>query len=152
MKYLISLILCLVMISPLHSQTISKGEIKEIVNSNGDTLVIMNLEDAREILSDLLDYEIVDSLLLSYKKNDSIQENLIILQKITIKKLQEKNYNQHLIITNLDSLVRNKNREIEINTEVIKTQKKEIKRQKFLKVVGFIGSILLPIITLIATN
>jgi len=112
----------------------------------------MNLEDAREILSDLLDYEIVDSLLLSYKKNDSIQENLIILQKITIKKLQEKNYNQHLIITNLDSLVRNKNREIEINTEVIKTQKKEIKRQKFLKVVGFIGSILLPIITLIATN
>jgi len=140
------------MISPLHSQTISKGEIKEIVNSNGDTLVIMNLEDAREILSDLLDYEIVDSLLLSYKKNDSIQENLIILQKITIKKLQEKNYNQHLIITNLDSLVRNKNREIEINTEVIKTQKKEIKRQKFLKVVGFIGSILLPIITLIATN
>ena len=152
MKYLISLILCLVMISPLHSQTISKGEIKEIVNSNGDTLVIMNLEDAREILSDLLDYEIVDSLLLSYKKNDSIQENLIILQKITIKKLQEKNYNQHLIINNLDSLVRNKNREIEINTEVIKTQKKEIKRQKFLKVVGFIGSILLPIITLIATN
>lgn len=140
------------MISPLHSQTISKGEIKEIVNSNGDTLVIMNLEDAREILSDLLDYEIVDSLLLSYKKNDSIQEDLIILQKITIKKLQEKNYNQHLIITNLDSLVSNKNREIEINTEVIKIQKKEIKKQKFLKVVGFIGSILLPIITLIATN
>jgi hypothetical protein len=140
------------MISPLHSQTISKGEIKEIVNSNGDTLVIMNLEDAREILSDLLDYEIVDSLLLSYKKNDSIQEDLIILQKITIKKLQKKNYNQHLIITNLDSLVSNKNREIEINTEVIKIQKKEIKKQKFLKVVGFIGSILLPIITLIATN
>ena len=38
------------MILPLHSQTISKGEIKEIVNSDGDTLIIMRLEDAKKIL------------------------------------------------------------------------------------------------------
>jgi hypothetical protein len=140
------------MISPLHSQTISKGEIKEIVNSNGDTLVIMRLEDAKEILSDLLDYEIADSLLLAYKENTSLQDSIIMMQKVTIYKLQEKNYNQHLIITNLDSLVRNKDREIKIQTEIIEVKKKEIKKQKFLKVVGFIGSILLPIITLIATS
>lgn len=140
------------MISPLHSQTISKGEIKEIVNSNGDTLVIMRLEDAKEILSDLLDYEIADSLLLAYKENSFLQDSIITMQKVTIYKLQEKNYNQHLIITNLDSLVRNKDREIKIQTEIIEVKKKEIKKQKFLKVVGFIGSILLPIITLIATS
>ena len=140
------------MISPLHSQTISKGEIKEIVNSNGDTLVIMRLEDAKEILSDLLDYEIADSLLLAYKENTSLQDSIIMMQKVTIYKLQEKNYNQHLIITNLDSLVRNKDKEIKIQTEIIEVKKKEIKKQKFLKVVGFIGSILLPIITLIATS
>ena len=140
------------MISPLHSQTISKGEIKEIVNSNGDTLVIMRLEDAKEILSDLLDYEIADSLLLAYKENSFLQDSIIMMQKVTIYKLQEKNYNQHLIITNLDSLVRNKDKEIKIQTEIIEVKKKEIKKQKFLKVVGFIGSILLPIITLIATS
>jgi len=140
------------MISPLHSQTISKEEIKEIVNSNGDTLVIMRLEDAKEIISDLLDYEIADSLLLAYKENTSLQDSIIMMQKVTIYKLQEKNYNQHLIITNLDSLVRNKDKEIKIQTEIIEVKKKEIKKQKFLKVVGFIGSILLPIITLIATS
>jgi len=140
------------MISPLHSQVISKGEVKEIINANGDTLVVMNLEDARTILGDLLEYEIVDSLLLSYKANDSLQENLIIIQKETIKKLQQQNLNQHFIITNLDSIISNKDKEIEIQIEIIEIKKKEIKKQKFLKVVGFIGSILLPIITLIATN
>mgnify|MGYP004003682023 CR=1 FL=1 len=140
------------MILPLHSQTISKGEIKEIVNSDGDTLIIMRLEDAKKILSDLLDYEIADSLLLAYKENTSLQDSIIIMQKVTIYKLQEKNYNQHLIITNLDSLVRNKDKEIGIQIEIIEIKKKEIKKQKFLKVVGFIGSILLPILTLIATN
>ena len=152
MKYLISLILLIVMISPLHSQVISKGEVKEIINANGDTLVVMNLEDARTILGDLLEYEIVDSLLLSYKANDSLQENVIMIQKETIKKLQQKNLNQHFIITNLDSIISNKDKEIIIQTEIIEIKKKEIKKQKFLKVIGFIGSILLPIITLIATN
>ena len=152
MKYLISLILLIVMISPLHSQVISKGEVKEIINANGDTLVVMNLEDARTILGDLLEYEIVDSLLLSYKANDSLQENVIMIQKETIKKLQQKNLNQHFIITNLDSMISNKDKEIIIQTEIIEIKKKEIKKQKFLKVIGFIGSILLPIITLIATN
>ena len=152
MKYLISLILLIVMISPLHSQIISKGEVKEIINANGDTLVVMNLEDARTILGDLLEYEIVDSLLLSYKANDSLQENVIMIQKETIKKLQQQNLNQHFIITNLDSIISNKDKEIEIQTEIIEIKKKEIRKQKFLKVIGFIGSILLPIITLIATN
>jgi len=112
----------------------------------------MRLENAKEILSDLLDYEIADSLLLAYKENSFLQDSIIIMQKVTIYKLQEKNYNQHLVITNLDSLVRNKDREIKIQTEIIEVKKKEIKKQKFLKVVGFIGSILLPIITLIATS
>ena len=41
------------MILPIHSQTILRGEIKETVNSNGDTLVIMHLEDARIILDNM---------------------------------------------------------------------------------------------------
>ena len=65
------------MILPIHSQTISRGEIQEIVNSNGDTLVIMHLEDARIILNDLLEYEVTDSLLTAYKEKDSLNTNAI---------------------------------------------------------------------------
>ena len=42
------------------------------------------------------------------------------------------------------------NTEIELKDKTIKTQGKEIKKQKRLKIMGFIGTIVLPIITLIA--
>ena len=51
------------MVSPTLSQTISKGEVRTIVE-NGDTLVIMNLEDAKVILNDLLEYEIITKIII----------------------------------------------------------------------------------------
>jgi len=81
------------MVSPILSQTISKGEVRTIVE-NGDTLVIMNLEDAKVILNDLLEYEIADSLLIVYKEKDSLNTNTITLQKEVIFKLMEKSDNQ----------------------------------------------------------
>ncbi len=94
---------------PSQSQTISKGEVKTTVNENGDTLVIMNLEDARIILTDLMEYEVVDSLLLIYKEKDSLNTNTITLQKEIIVKLSQKSQNQQIQIyyqkcTSLDSL------------------------------------------------
>ena len=41
---------------PTLSQTISKGEVRTIVDESGDTLVIMNLEDSKVILNYLLEY------------------------------------------------------------------------------------------------
>ncbi len=138
------------MILPIHSQTISRGEIQEIVNSNGDTLVIMHLEDARIILNDLLEYEIVDSLLTVYKEKDSLNTNAISLQKDVIFKLVEKSDNQQTQIDNFQSILDHKNEEIALKEDTIKQQKKEIRKQKFFKLVGFTGSIILPILTLLA--
>jgi len=135
---------------PIHSQTISKGEVKTIVNDKGDTLVMMNLEDARIILSDLMEYEIVDSLLITYKEKDSLNTNTITLQKDIIVKLTKKSTNQEIQIGNFESILENKDMEIKLKDETVKQQKKEIKKQKFLKILGFTGSILLPIITLLA--
>ena len=42
------------MVLPVASQTISKGEIKAIVNPKGDTLVVMHLNDAKKIKVPLL--------------------------------------------------------------------------------------------------
>jgi len=138
------------MILPATSQTISRGEVKEIINSDGDTLILMNLEDARIVLSDLLEYEIVDSLLTVYKEKDTLNENTITLQKDVIVKLTQKSENQQSIIDNFEQILSNKDIEINLKDQVIEKQKKEIRKQKALKIVGFIGSIILPIITLIA--
>ena len=96
------------MILPITSQTISKGEIKTTLNDRGDTLVIMNLEDARVILGDLLEYEIVDSLLTVYKDKDTLNTNTITLQKDVIVKLTQKSENQDLQISNFESILSNK--------------------------------------------
>ena len=134
---------------PSQSQTISKGEVKTLVNENGDTLVMMNLEDARIILSDLMEYEIVDSLLFVYKEKDSLNTNTITLQKDIIVKLTQKSHNQQIQIDNFQTILDNKNEEIALKEETIKQQKKEIRKQKFLKILGFTGSIILPILTLL---
>ena len=134
---------------PSQSQTISKGEVKTTVNENGDTLVIMNLEDAKIILSDLMEYEVVDSLLTIYKEKDSLNTQTITLQKDVIVKLTKKSQNLELQVSNFQSILDNKNTEIELKEDTIKNMKKEIRKQKVLKFFGFTGSIILPIITLL---
>ena len=148
MKYLISLIIWIATVSPILSQTISKGEIKTIVE-NGDTLVIMNLEDAKIILNDLLEYEIADSLLKVYKEKDSLNTNTITLQKEVIFKLMEKSDNQQSQIDNFQQILDNKNAELGMKEDTIKQQKKELRKQKFLKFLGLGGSVILPIIAIL---
>ena len=138
------------MILPIHSQVISRGEVKETINSNGDTLVIMHLEDARIILNDLLEYEIADSLLTVYKEKDSLNTNTISLQKDVITKLTQKSQNQELQLENFQTLLDNSNKVIAYKNDTIDQQKKEIRKQKFQKILGFSGSIFLPILTLLA--
>jgi len=136
------------MVSPTHSQTISKGEVRTIVE-NGDTLVIMNLEDAKVILNDLLEYEIADSLLTVYKEKDSLNTNTITLQKEVIFKLMEKSDNQQSQIDNFQQILDNKNSELGMKEDTIKQQKKELRKQKILKFLGFGGSVILPIIAIL---
>ena len=111
---------------------------------------MMNLEDARIILSDLMEYEIVDSLLTTYKEKDSLNTTTITLQKDIIVKLTKKSTNQEIQIGNFESILANKDMEIKLKDETVKQQKKEIRKQKFLKILGFTGSIILPILTLLA--
>lgn len=136
------------MVSPILSQTISKGEVRTIVE-NGDTLVIMNLEDAKVILNDLLEYEIADSLLTVYKEKDSLNTNTITLQKEVIFKLMEKSDNQQSQIDNFQQILDNKNAELGMKEDTIKQQKKELRKQKFLKFLGLGGSVILPIIAIL---
>jgi hypothetical protein len=137
------------MVLPAISQTTLNGTIESVVNKEGDTLVIMSLSDAKLILSDLLEYEITDSLLNVYVERDSLNSEKIILKDSIIEKLNLQNKNKDEIIKNLNDIVINKIKEIEYKDLTIEDQKKEIKKQRNLKRLGFVGSVVLPILTLI---
>jgi peptide subunit release factor 1 (eRF1) len=137
------------MVLPVASQTISKGEIKTIVNQKGDTLVVMHLNDAKKILTDLLHYEVTDSLLNVYVERDSLNSEKIFLKDELILKLNLQNENYKKIVINLETVVNNKDQIILFKDKTIEQQGKEIKKQKLLRNLGFVGCVVLPIITLI---
>ena len=137
------------MVLPAVCQTTLNGNIESLVNDKGDTLIVMPLEEAKMLLIDLLECEVTDSLLNIYVERDSLNKEKIILKDNIIQKLKLQNQNSENIIKNLEEIVGNKDEEISLKDKTIKEQKKEIKKQRNLKRLGFIGSILLPIVTLI---
>jgi predicted RNA-binding protein with PUA domain len=112
-------------------------------------MVVMSYEDAKLILRDVLYYEYVDSLYNEYKNRDSLNTNTINIQKNVIDVYLQKITNIEQMNENLNSVIINKNSELSLNEDIIKQQKKEIRKQKILKVIGFIGSVALPIVTII---
>ena len=138
---------------PTHSQntlTTEPNRIKTYVNEKGDTMVTMHYEDARILLEDLLNCEYSDSLLTVYKERDSLNTSTITMQKSVMDAYVGKISNLEEMNSNLEKVIANKEDELDIKDDIIKDQKREIRKQKILKIIGFTGSIVLPIVTLIA--
>jgi hypothetical protein len=132
---------------PLNSQiTLKKGQVKAFVSDNGDTLITMRLDDAKLILTDVINYQIGDSIIKQYELKDKESSKVITLQKDAILKLNEKNLNNENSITILETVIKNKNEEILLKDDIIKNQKKEIRKQKLLKIGGFSSAIILPVL------
>ncbi len=109
----------------------------------------MSLADAKIILNDILDKPFADSILNVYIMRDSLNTSSIILQKEEIKTLKEKGVNLEMIKTNNEKIILNKDKEISDLNDVIKKQKREIFKQKVLKIIGFTAAVALPITTII---
>jgi SMC interacting uncharacterized protein involved in chromosome segregation len=109
----------------------------------------MKLADAKFILAEILDKEIVDSLVNVYMERDAINMSTIQLQVKEIKAMQQKSDNQVQQIANLDKMIANKDEEVAILNNKVAEQKKEIRKQKTYKVLGFITAIILPILVLL---
>lgn len=131
--------------------TLKEPRIKTVIDSKGDTSIQMSLSDAKIILSDLLVKEITDSLLIEYQEKDKVSNDVIILKTEEINKLKIKCGNFEQIIENLKKILINNQIEIDLLNETIKQQKKEIRKQKVLKTIGFIAAVALPITILILT-
>jgi gamma-glutamyl phosphate reductase len=133
-----------------NSQNISKGDrVLVYRNQVGDTMISMRLKDAKTLLEDVLHCEYADSLLTKYKEKDSLQRIQLDLNSEIIDNLKLKNHNLDTINSNLEEILKNKDSEIVYKNDIIKQQKKELRSQKIQTVIGFIGSITLPIITLL---
>lgn len=108
-------------------------------------MLLMNINDARRILMDLMDKRIEDSLIYQYEQNENKFKDIIIIQKSQINELVAKSKNQNLQNNILLSIIDNKNIEISLLNNSIKAQKKQIRRQKNLKILGFSAAIVLPV-------
>lgn len=132
------------------SQTLSPTQnVKTLVTPQGDTLIQMKVQDAKVILTLLKECEITDSLVTIYKVESTDKTNKLKIQTETIKTLQLKDTNNLKIVKNLNTLVVNKNTEINGYKTEIDKKDKQIKVQKTLKTIGFIGCIVLPFLTLL---
>lgn len=109
----------------------------------------MNIDDAREILTVLLNKEFDDSLLIRYEVNERNYNEVIEQLKLQITDMESKSNNQESQKQLLLAMIDNKTNEINLLEKTIKAQKKEIRKQKFLKVIGFSGVIALPIIAIL---
>lgn len=134
----------------MNSQTSLTPRVITTINTKGDTLISFYLKDAKTILKDVLDKPIIDSLLKEYQNRDSIQTKTITLYLKDIKLLTLKSENQEKQIADLYDIIINKDKEIAIDETIIKKQKKEIRKQKILKVVFMITTVVLPVLTLLA--
>ena len=151
-KFLVTLALLMLTVLPMNSQTISIGDkrVKTFVTEKGDTLVIMNHQDARVLLEDVLHYEYSDSLLAVYKERDSLNTKSISIQKETIVKLATKGENYETIIKNLNEIIANKDSEVALKDDTIKEQKKEIRKQKFYKIVAIVAGAAAVVLVLLS--
>jgi len=144
MKIFFFIILLLVSFD-VFSQEISKNGRVELLIRGNDTLILINHNDAKLILSDLLTCQINDTILTEYKIKDSLNTTYIKLYDEKYSKLDSINGNNEKIITNLNNVVINKD-------GIIKLKDEEIRYQKKLKKLGFLGCIILPIITIFILN
>jgi len=109
----------------------------------------MSLADAKVILITVFDKQIADSIISVYETRDSLNASTITLFKRDINLLNAKNNNLVQMLSNDTQIMVNKDVEIDLLNKTIKQQKREIVKQKILKIIGFTAAVVLPITTII---
>lgn len=112
----------------------------------------MSLADAKILLNDVLDKQVSDSLVNVYISREKELNSTITLKKTEVLKLIAKNVNLTTIMLENNTIIINKDKEISLLNDTIKQQKKEIRKQKFLKIMGFTAAVVVPIMLLLLTQ
>lgn len=125
------------MLTPLsvNSQTISKQRVYKSVNENNDTVISFLLSDAKFLLSELKVAELNDSIIRTYQRKVILQDSIIFKQSKQISLLEDKNRNSDKINYNQSLLLDNKDMELLMVEDIIKQQKRTIRKLKITKFV-----------------
>ena len=131
----------------MHSQNISKIEprVKPVITKEGDTLIQLKVSDAKILLKDVLEKKLCDSTVAEYIQLDGLRSGTIALQQDKITTLETKFTNCNSIVGNLETVVKNKDTELNLLNDIIKKQDRVIIKQKMFKFMGFGAAIIIPI-------
>lgn len=106
---------------------------------NGVNVLLMTSDQSRQIASDISDYSIMDSIIVSYEFKNAFYLGLIEQKDSNIADLEgivEQKQNtidaHNSILANKDAIIEEKDREINLLTDDIGTKNKSIKKLKWL--------------------
>ena len=140
--------ICIFCSLSVNSQNVSivKPKTTVIIDTKGDTIFQFKDTDTKIILKEVLDKEVLDTIVKAYIVKDKNQKSSVTLEFNVLNEKSAENEGKSLVSGSIDKAVEKKDGEINRLNSVVKTQKKEIKKQKFLKLTAYIGGIIIPII------
>lgn len=117
-----------------YTDSIPRGTLIGTTDKAGNLYLHMHVEDARLILTDLLDYElIVDSILPEYENRDSLQTKAITLNLSKIMELQLQSSNCDKQLDNLNAIIDNVKEIGGFKDLTIENVEKRVKQEKIKK-------------------
>ena len=137
----------------MHSQnTLKEERVKTFKDINGIKYTAFIDSDAKLILKDILEKEVLDSLITEYMLKDKNQTVVINTQSSIINELKIKVSDSNKYIDNLNSISTNKNSEIEKLNLDLTSARKEVRKQRFLKKIAFSLVVLIPVGLIVLAN
>lgn len=117
-----------------YTDSIPRGTLIGTTDALGNLYLHMHVEDAKLILTDLLDYElIVDSILPEYERKDSLHNRVITLNLTKIAELQLQSDNQKEQLKNLNAIIDNVKEINGFKDLTVENAKKAVKTEKIKK-------------------
>lgn len=145
LKLLIVLAICILIVSPLVSQTtlVKESSVKAIVNEKGDTLIALPYEGAKKILINLSVCEEVEKESLTKDTIINLLKLKVSLKDSIILKQEEINQNSSMTNQNCLSVIKNQN-------IVIDKLKNQLRKEKRDKIIAIVSGGLLTLLAILA--
>jgi hypothetical protein len=145
LKLLIVLAICILIASPLVSQTtlVKENNVKATVNEKGDTVIALPYEGAKKILINLSVCEEVEKESLTKDTIINLLKLKVSLNNTIILKQEEINQNSSMTNQNCVSVIKNQN-------IIIDELRNQVQKEKRNKIIAILSGGLLTLLAILA--
>ena len=127
----------------IYNGTIERGTIIGTVNKDGDILIHMHIDDARILLTDVLDYEyVMDTVLPELKSREAVYDSIIAISVEKVVELQFQSDNCEKQNKNLNGILDNIRQIGSFKDLTIDNAEKAVASEKLKKGLAFGGGTL----------